>query len=908
MDADAELSPFNLNGVMDALSVTLTLLYVFSLAIQLDVSPTWSGWNGIECAFLGLFSIEIILRYLWHAHGLHWSRRHVVKFFAQPIIIFDVSVIVIGWIELLTVLTHVEAEGPVQDLNWTRLLRFARCARLVRLLWYCHELRVFVEGILTSMKSAVWGVALIFLIILSWAIVIRTGVQNRWAPDQDAVATAFPNLPESVLKVFRCMAISADSACIEKPSEFGWFFNLAWAMSEAFILIGIVNVVASIYVVQALENDQKIKQNINNSSLRADVLRLQKLDKLLRTLIHPGREKNNPKDRNAAEVASIIREEYPDVADRLPNLELQIVDFAQHIQDAKQVHQNAMDIYEAQEYTECKELRNIPSAKTFLNHHDEEALMISSEDACTANTLMLPLAASGALQVLILQDQEDLGQLLDEADEVQHFVKSVIYPDSAWAFESGSGASGEIWKASKGICDEAIDPGLKSRERIVQKVTGKYQGKYERCRDYARLALIYNSVRHLIQAIPRFLEFRLDVDGFQIVSLENRFVEPHPLGWRDVTLLLKVRVPSSMAVGEITSHHIMELQLRLRHLADICHLGHRFYEEIRAHLPADLVHLILDLLVTDTTLDLGITKAEWLQCLPNKEVKKIMDALGIPRHIRKDLFDVIDIDGSGTVTSSELKEMLLLVKDPVNAHEMAGCHFRVRDIQRQLQSRLEPQLSMINDITVKAVEENERRFDDLSKKIKEAMDRGEDKELSRIISTEVIKARRSRNQHDLGYSHGSGTQSASVRSLQIGRRARTNRDPRLRRSNSSPVIPDEIGSCNVSRSVTNGSGSVRTLQQSRKLFGVESNTLPAHRMIAEHGVARETPPMAPVTEGSPTSRGNRRRGLTTRLPDSTTPREKLLPTVKSGILMTPRTPQTEDHATNGFFFEPSDMV
>merc|ERR1719401_2770369 len=138
--------------------------------------------------------------------------------------------------------------------------------------------------------------------------------------------------------------------------------------------------------------------------------------------------------------------------------------------------------------------------------------MIASEEANTANTLMLPLAPAGAPQVMLVQDQDDLEVLLDEAVEVQQIVKAMIYPDSAWALHIGSGSepnsSGDIWKASKGLCDEAIDPGLKSRERILQKVFNKYQGSFARNRDYARLALIYDSVRHLIQAIPRFLEFR----------------------------------------------------------------------------------------------------------------------------------------------------------------------------------------------------------------------------------------------------------------------------------------------------------------------------------------------------------------------------------------------------------------
>ena len=37
---------------------------------------------------------------------------------------------------------------------------------------------------------------------------------------------------------------------------------------------------------------------------------------------------------------------------------------------------------------------------------------------------------------------------------------------------------------------------------------------------------------------------------------------------------------------------------------------------------------IIDRLVTDTTLDLGITKNEWLQCVKNREVRGLLSELG----------------------------------------------------------------------------------------------------------------------------------------------------------------------------------------------------------------------------------------------------------------------------------------
>jgi len=136
----------------------------------------------------------------------------------------------------------------------------------------------------------------------------------------------------------------------------------------------------------------------------------------------------------------------------------------------------------------------------------------------------------------------------------------------------------------------------------------------------------------------------------------------------------------------------MELQLMLRGLTDCRKENHAFYEEIRGVLPDDVLMAILDRLTTDTTLDLGLTKPEWFQCLRNSEVKKLLDGLGVPASSRKRLFDLVDIDDSGTVTSSELQEILRLYRTPAQALELAGCHLRVREVQRHAQTKLRPEI------------------------------------------------------------------------------------------------------------------------------------------------------------------------------------------------------------------------
>merc|ERR1712178_323497 len=142
-----------------------------------------------------------------------------------------------------------------------------------------------------------------------------------------------------------------------------------------------------------------------------------------------------------------------------------------------------------------------------------------------------------------------------------------------------------------------------------------------RNRDYARLGLIYDTVEHLVQALPKFVAGI--GEGVKLVMIENRFTQPHPLGWRDINLLLQVRLPSTGRA------HIMEVQMMLRQLKDLRPINHITYEHVRT-IPDEVLTRIIDRLVTDTTLDLNLTKTEWTQCLNNQEVKNLLDHFGIP--------------------------------------------------------------------------------------------------------------------------------------------------------------------------------------------------------------------------------------------------------------------------------------
>lgn len=234
----------------------------------------------------------------------------------------------------------------------------------------------------------------------------------------------------------------------------------------------------------------------------------------------------------------------------------------------------------------------------------------------------------------------------------------------------------------------------------------KYGGRYERNKDYCRLGLDYDSVTGMMKALKVFISWSLWADGIQVVRVENRFVEPSRLGWRDLSLLLQVVVPST---GQ---RHLMELQLQLTGLSEIRDATHGFYERIRSALPEEVVNLIIDQLTSNTTLDLDLTEEEWLECLKNPEVQKILAALNIPDRLATSAVEIFDSDGNGRVTTAELREGLTLCCDPLEYGDIVDCKLKVRVMQQWLVNRIEPQLRLIQDLLVQRKQHTLKDYED----------------------------------------------------------------------------------------------------------------------------------------------------------------------------------------------------
>lgn len=188
----------------------------------------------------------------------------------------------------------------------------------------------------------------------------------------------------------------------------------------------------------------------------------------------------------------------------------------------------------------------------------------------------------------LVQRTADIDTLLQDAAAAQQELKRRLAPDTAWAatvmdqhfkdkqqrlllpgFQTRQSVAHWV--------DALLDPGIKKQKRIEEKTAYKYKDKagvlhFERVRDISRLALMFHSAGKLLDAIP-FLQ-----EVFDVVEIENRFVNPTALGWSDITCLVRIHLPGLQV-------HIAELQLQLWDYYTARQQAHRHYDFLRSEFP-----------------------------------------------------------------------------------------------------------------------------------------------------------------------------------------------------------------------------------------------------------------------------------------------------------------------------------
>jgi hypothetical protein len=189
----------------------------------------------------------------------------------------------------------------------------------------------------------------------------------------------------------------------------------------------------------------------------------------------------------------------------------------------------------------------------------------------------------------VKQEASQLADVMQDAAKAQLQLKALMAPGTKWSQEVLNDPKIVKYSDTKRIlntrpdasmpCAEFSDPGVKGEGRVLEKaMTRKKPLDAEPpvgdLVDVSRLGLVFESAEHLKKSMDWMLE------NLDVVWLANKFSSPSCLGYRDVNMGVRQRVPTN---GNNSRVHVTEVQLLLKDLYDIkMGEGHEAYETIRS--------------------------------------------------------------------------------------------------------------------------------------------------------------------------------------------------------------------------------------------------------------------------------------------------------------------------------------
>jgi hypothetical protein len=153
------------------------------------------------------------------------------------------------------------------------------------------------------------------------------------------------------------------------------------------------------------------------------------------------------------------------------------------------------------------------------------------------------------------------------------------------------------------------DPGIKNSQRIMEKAVSMQHSLNEdppvqELVDVSRLGIIFDSPKDILKALRQIREH------FNVVWIDNKYQSPSCLGYRDLNVGVKQKLPNAPH-----REHISEIQLLLRDMYNVKqNVGHKHYETIRSMLASSgVTHKDLNVICQLILRELDITDGKAAQ-------------------------------------------------------------------------------------------------------------------------------------------------------------------------------------------------------------------------------------------------------------------------------------------------------
>lgn len=233
--------------------------------------------------FTTTFLVELLLRmtaygaYFFYNDTCHWN-------YLDLLIVIASLVEVVADISYFTSDTGKQAVGVsnvriVRIIRITRLIRIFRVARIVKLI---RALRVLVYQIIGTLRSVLWAMVLLMIIIYVFAMVFAQAASEHVYDGVDLggkVKQYWGSLPRSIFTLYKAIIGGVDWEVVVIPlSDIHWFWVFMFVAFISFTFFAVLNVITGVFCQSAIESAQHdqemvIQQQIINKNMYTKKIR-----------------------------------------------------------------------------------------------------------------------------------------------------------------------------------------------------------------------------------------------------------------------------------------------------------------------------------------------------------------------------------------------------------------------------------------------------------------------------------------------------------------------------------------------------------------------------------------------------------------------------------------------------------
>mmetsp|Transcript_73218 Transcript_73218/g.204501 ORF Transcript_73218/g.204501 Transcript_73218/m.204501 type:complete len:448 (-) Transcript_73218:28-1371(-) len=222
-------------------------------------------WRLFEVFFCTVFSAELALRiYVKRAKFLFEKKWSILWNWFDFVVVL--SQLVNEAITLIVLSGDNKGDfSSLKVLRVIRILRVVRIFRLVRVLHLISELRTIVSSILGSLRSLMWTVVLLFLMIYIVGVFFTQTITDHMADSDDrnsddmiSLTLYYGSLAKTVLSLWQSITGGADWDTMARPmiNEVHPLMGIAFCAYIAFAILALMNVVTGVFVQTALQSAQ----------------------------------------------------------------------------------------------------------------------------------------------------------------------------------------------------------------------------------------------------------------------------------------------------------------------------------------------------------------------------------------------------------------------------------------------------------------------------------------------------------------------------------------------------------------------------------------------------------------------------------------------------------------------------